>query len=68
MRFFVEPSGLKLADNSITDALISKKWGIRVTFIDEQHQCKYSTILTIEELQQLHDDINICLRQIDSIK
>ena len=57
MKIKVEGSGLKIGvDNSLTEAIISGKWGIVLTFHDDNYENKF--ILNIDESKFLAEKIN----------
>jgi hypothetical protein len=65
MYFKSEANGLQIGvNNSVTEAFSSGKWGVRLTFTDNDFHSKYEVVFPVDEAKSL---IRLIQESIDSI-
>lgn len=67
MKARVEASGLSMKDNAITEALYDKKWGIRLTFTDDNETIRQNIVLDCVDAEILISDIKKALLEIKKV-
>jgi hypothetical protein len=68
MEVKVEAYGTQLGkDNTITEALIDGKWGVRFSF-QSGHESRYDVVLTVEDAKALVEKIQASIESIAKVK
>lgn len=69
MKIKVEASGLKIGvDNSVTDAIRTGNWGIRLRFENNQNDGIFEACLTEDEAKSLISELQLSLFDIRKVK
>jgi len=69
MKIKAEASGLTIGvDNAITEALVSGKWGIRLSFSGEELNNRYEVVLSVDEARNFVENIQKSIDSINEIK
>ena len=68
MKVKVEASGLTIGvDNSITDALKSGEWGVRLTFCNDDNDGRFEVVFNSKEVPSLITELEKALESIKKL-
>lgn len=69
MKINLELSGLKIGvDNSITEAIHSKEWGVRLTFVDDNNTSRFETVINTKHIPSLIEKLQEVLIESEKLK
>ncbi len=68
MKIFLEPSGLQFKNNSLTKAIETKEFGIKMSFASDDLILQNEVILTMEEVLDLGNRFIKAIEEINKLK